>query len=62
MLIDTMNRAWPTPLVQTATGGKHGGGARLTALGRHVLRNYRGLQLQLEHFLDSAGDPFHPTP
>ena len=62
MLIDAMNRAWPTPLVSTATGGKHGGGARLTELGRHVLRTYRGLQLQLEHFLDSAGDPFHPQP
>jgi molybdate transport system regulatory protein len=62
MLIDTMNRAWPSPLVRTATGGKHGGGARLTELGRHVLRTYRGLQLQLEHFLDSAGNPFDPPP
>jgi molybdate transport system regulatory protein len=62
MLIDTMNRAWPQPLVRTATGGKHGGGAKLTVLGRHVLRTYRGLQLQLDHFLDSAGDPFDPMP
>ena len=62
MLIDAMNRAWPSPLVRTATGGKHGGGARLTDLGRHVLKTYRGLQLQLEHFLDSAGDPFYPPP
>src|SRR6185503_16906865 len=54
MLIDAMNRAWPRPLVRTATGGKHGGGARFSDLGRHVLRTYRGLQLQLEHFLDSA--------
>jgi molybdate transport system regulatory protein len=62
MLVDSMNRAWPKPLVITATGGKHGGGARLTELGRHVLKTYRGLQLQLEHFLDSAGNPFHPIP
>ena len=62
MLIDAMNSAWPQPLVLTATGGKHGGGARLTDFGRHVLRTYRGLQLQLEHFLDSAGNPFHPAP
>ncbi|HEY7090640.1 MAG TPA: hypothetical protein VH518_21250 [Tepidisphaeraceae bacterium] len=62
MLIDTMNHAWPKPLVITATGGKHGGGARLTELGRHVLRTYRGLQLQLEHFLDSSRDPFYPPP
>src|SRR5689334_6805562 len=62
MLIDSMNRAWPSPLVRTATGGKHGGGARLTNLGRHVLKTYRGLQFQLEHFLDAAGNPFHPPP
>jgi hypothetical protein len=34
----------------------------LTELGRHVLRTYRDLQLQLEHLLDAAGDPFSPFP
>jgi molybdate transport system regulatory protein len=62
MLLDAMNRRWPGPLVRTATGGKHGGGATLTTLGRHVLRTYRDLQLQLEHLLDTAGDPFEPLP
>ncbi len=62
MLLDTMNRRWPRPLVITATGGKRGGGAKLTELGRHVLRTYRDLQLQLEHLLDTAGDPFEPLP
>jgi len=60
MLLDAMNRSWPRPLVITAIGGKHGGGARLTDYGRHVLRAFRDLQLQLEHLLDSAGDPFAP--
>src|SRR6202044_3964459 len=41
MLLDNMNRRWPTPLVITATGGKHGGGARLTELGIAVLRASR---------------------
>jgi molybdate transport system regulatory protein len=58
MLMDAMNRSWPKPLVKTATGGKHGGGATLTDLGRHVLDAYRDLQLQIEHLLDAAGDPF----
>src|SRR3954452_6700223 len=62
LLLDGMNRAWPSPLVITATGGRHGGGARLTPLGRHVLRAYRDLQIQLEHFLDVAGNPFEPMP
>jgi molybdate transport system regulatory protein len=59
MLLDGMNQRWPTPLVKTATGGHRGGGAKLTELGTHVLGAYRDLQVQLEHLLDSAGDPFH---
>ncbi|HSZ58930.1 MAG TPA: hypothetical protein VK797_25040 [Tepidisphaeraceae bacterium] len=62
MLLDGMNRRWPSPVVTTATGGHHGGGAKLTELGRHVLRTYRDLQLQFEHLLDTAGDPFEPFP
>jgi molybdate transport system regulatory protein len=62
MLLDGVNRLWPDPLVITATGGHRGGGAVLTDMGRHVLRTYRDLQLQLEHLLDSAGDPFMPMP
>jgi molybdate transport system regulatory protein len=58
LLLDAMNRAWPRPLVITATGGRRGGGAKLTDLGRHVLHSYRDLQIQLEHFLDTAGNPF----
>lgn len=62
MLLDVVNRQWPDPLVVTATGGRRGGGARLTETGRHVLRTYRDLQLQLEHLLNAAGDPFLPMP
>jgi len=58
MLLDAMNHRWPGPLVLTAIGGHRGGGAQLTEMGRHVLRTYRDLQLQLEHLLDMAGDPF----
>jgi molybdate transport system regulatory protein len=58
MLLDTMNKRWPGPLVKTATGGRKGGGASITELGRQVLAVYRDLQLQVEHTLDTAGDPF----
>ena len=62
MLVDAMNHRWPTPVVETATGGVRGGGAQLTEVGRHVLRTFRDLQLRLEHLLDEAGDPFDPLP
>jgi molybdate transport system regulatory protein len=58
MLIDAMNRSWPRPLVHTATGGKRGGGTRLTELGREILASYRDLQLQLEHLVDQAEPGF----
>jgi molybdate transport system regulatory protein len=61
MLLDAMNKRWPSPLATTATGGHRGGGAKITELGLHVLRSYRDLQLQIEHLLDAAGNPFKPV-
>ena len=58
LLVDAMNAAWPGPLVETAVGGKKGGGAVLTERGRAVLAAYRELQVRLEHFLDTASDAF----
>lgn len=43
MLVDTMNRCWRAPLVETAAGGSHGGGARVTELGQRVVEQYRAL-------------------
>ena len=44
LLVDAMNRCWAQPLVDTAAGGSHGGGAQVTALGESVLAHYRALQ------------------
>ncbi len=41
MLVDVMNRCFKSPLVETAKGGSHGGGARLSPLGEEVLAQYR---------------------
>ena len=41
MLVDTMNRCFKSPLVETAKGGSHGGGAWLTPLGKEVLAHYQ---------------------
>ena len=45
LLVSAMNKAWPRPLVVTATGGHKGGGAQITDFGRSVLGSYRDLQL-----------------
>lgn len=44
LMVDVMNRCWRSPLVATAHGGAHGGGARLTALGESVAQRYRVLE------------------
>jgi molybdate transport system regulatory protein len=44
LLVDTMNQCFKSPLVETATGGKGGGGARISDLGREVLRRYREME------------------
>lgn len=58
LMADALNGAFPRPLITKSTGGRRGGGTQVTEFGRHVLSTYRDLQLQLEHLLDSAGDPF----
>jgi molybdate transport system regulatory protein len=40
-LIDEMNRIFSGPVVDSKSGGKQGGGATLTALGRRVVKTYR---------------------
>jgi len=47
LLVDTMNRCWQAPLVETAAGGSAGGGARLSDLGRDVLARYRALEARI---------------
>ena len=46
-----MNQRWPAPLLNTAVGGKNGGGTTLTELGVAVLSAFRHAQLQVEHLL-----------
>lgn len=47
LLVDTMNRCFKQPLVETATGGSHGGGAQATVLGLEILAEYRALQAEV---------------
>jgi len=54
LLVDTMNRCWDLPLVETAMGGKQGGGARVSELGLSILRQYRALQKDLDRASDGG--------
>lgn len=51
LLIDSLNRGFPSPLLDTAIGGKAGGGARLTPLGEALVAAYAALEAKLN---DSA--------
>jgi molybdate transport system regulatory protein len=46
LLVDTMNRSWVEPLVDTLPGGARTG-AKLTDCGRRVLAGFRGLETRL---------------
>src|SRR6476659_4387197 len=47
LLVQSVNEAAGAALVEAATGGSHGGGARLTPLGRQALDVFRELQDEL---------------
>ncbi|MBS0308655.1 MAG: winged helix-turn-helix domain-containing protein [Proteobacteria bacterium] len=48
LLVDTMNRCFRQPLVESAVGGSKGGGAQVTETGQAVLKAYRTMQRKSE--------------
>ncbi len=54
-LVTTMNQCFLSPLVETQTGGSHGGGALVTPLGQDVLALYR----QMEQAALAATQPLY---
>jgi molybdate transport system regulatory protein len=54
--VDTMKNLSGEPLVESATGGKGGGGTRLTEAARKLVQTYRLIQQEHERFLASLGD------
>lgn len=44
LLIDSMNALFRNPVVTTAAGGRHGGGAALTGFGRDLIQRYRAME------------------
>ncbi|MEQ1601019.1 MAG: LysR family transcriptional regulator [Methylophilaceae bacterium] len=52
-LVDTMNHSFKQPLVATATGGSHGGGAHITELGFLVLHRYREIEAKASQVVNA---------
>ncbi len=50
-LVTVMNTSFVAPLVTTAVGGSHGGGASLSETGQQVLQQYRALQEKVEAYI-----------
>lgn len=48
LLVDTMNRCFKRPLVETHPGGGKGAGANLTSDGEAALSAYRAMSAQVE--------------
>lgn len=58
-LVSTMNNSFKQPLVATATGGNHGGGAHITEFGRDVLQRYRHIQRQAMAAVEQEAQAFN---
>jgi molybdate transport system regulatory protein len=52
LLVDTMNRCFREPLVESATGGSGGGGATVTRFGRDVMRRYSAMRSRIDRAID----------
>lgn len=52
LLIDTLNRGFGNPVIETAAGGKGGGGAVLTPLGRQLIERYDALEARINKSAD----------
>jgi len=52
--VDAMNNLAPAPLVATATGGRGGGGTRLTDEGRRLIQAYRRIAGDYQRFLEGV--------
>jgi molybdate transport system regulatory protein len=54
VLVDDLNRCLSKAVVQTAPGGKHGGGATLSPTGRKLIALYRDIERKAFRHTSSA--------
>jgi molybdate transport system regulatory protein len=53
--LEAMNNLSPRPLVERSTGGRQGGGTRLTDAGRELIATYRAVEREQQVSLDRLG-------
>ncbi len=58
ILVDTMNRCFREPVVDSSTGGQGGGGAAVTAFGKRVLASFHAMQARVDRALDPELERF----
>lgn len=61
-MLERANSLSPRVLVETATGGQHGGGTRLTATGNKLLSLFRRIQEEHRRFLDGMNHAMADDP
>jgi molybdate transport system regulatory protein len=44
LLVESLNTSFRSPVVDAQSGGRQGGGARLTPFGRELLQRYRSIE------------------
>ena len=62
VLIDSMNRQAPVPFVVTATGGRRGGGTRLTSAGEKAIVLFWKIHDDFQDFLRKETDILEFSP
>jgi len=55
-IVADINRQAPSPLIETTTGGRGGGGAYLTESGRRVLETFNSCNMRFQEFLCKEGE------
>ncbi len=57
--VSTMNNMAEQPLVMSATGGKYGGGSRITDYGLRQIQLYDAVESEYQRFLSRLGEKVH---
>jgi molybdate transport system regulatory protein len=60
LLIGELKTIFGAPVVEAVTGGRKGGGARLTPLGRQAIASFRRLERQAERVMRAEIAPLLP--
>ena len=58
LLVEALNRSFIDPLIEASTGGRGGGGARVTGHGHAVLRRYRDMEAKAAASVDAEMKEF----